>query len=45
MTLILSIGKYGGFYWHSGETKRLCLGWLAITFIAMDIDEIELIAE
>jgi len=35
MTLMVSFGKYGGFYCHSG---RLCLGWFAITFLTVDID-------
>jgi hypothetical protein len=37
---MFSIGKYGGFYIHWKYTKRLCLGWVAVTFIPIDIDEI-----
>lgn len=40
MALMLSFGKYGGFYWHKGYSKRLCLGWIAITLIPKDIDDI-----
>jgi hypothetical protein len=40
MTIALSIGKYGGFYWNSGYTKRLCLGWVAFTYIPKDLDEV-----
>ena len=36
----ISWGKYGGWYWRNKFTKRLCLGWLAITFIPMDLDDI-----
>jgi len=37
-TLALSFGRYGGFYIHWSYTKRICLGWMAITFIPEDID-------
>jgi hypothetical protein len=38
-SLVFSFGKYGGFYYHyKGYTARLCLGWMAITFIPEDID-------
>jgi len=40
MSIILSFGKFGGFYIHNGFTKRICLGWVALTFIPMDIDVI-----
>lgn len=36
----MSWGNYGGFYFHNKYTKRLCLGWVAFTFIPDDIDEI-----
>lgn len=35
MTLMLTVGKWGGIYCRSG---RLCLGWLAFTFMPFDID-------
>lgn len=38
MTLMLSIGKWGGVYLTWGYTKRLCLGWVAITYIPRDDD-------
>ena len=39
-TIALSWGQYGGFYFHSGYTKRLCLGYLAITYFPKEIDDI-----
>jgi hypothetical protein len=39
-SIILSVGNYGGFYWHKGYTKRVCIGWVSITFIPDDIDNI-----
>ena len=31
MSIILTVGKYGGFYASlGGPRKRVCLGWLAI---------------
>ena len=39
-SIILSAGKYGGFYIQNGETmKRLCLGWIAFTVIKPEFDE------
>ena len=37
MTFMLSFGKYGGFYFTG---SRLCLGWMALSVIPVDIDEI-----
>lgn len=36
--LMISIGPYGGFYFARGWSKRLCLGWIAFTFIPVDGD-------
>jgi hypothetical protein len=38
MSLIVSFGKWGGVYFHHGAGIRLCLGWMAITVLFMDID-------
>lgn len=40
-TLALSYGNYGGFYLmrHQGWS-RICLGWIAITSIPWDIDDL-----
>jgi len=40
MTLAISFGKWGGFYVHNGYSKRVCLGWVAFTFIPADLDKI-----
>lgn len=40
MTLMLTFGKSGGFYIAWGYSKRICLWWLAITFIPRDMDQI-----
>lgn len=40
MTIAVSFGKYGGFYFRRGYTTRLCLGWVAITYFPCDIDTI-----
>jgi len=37
MTLMFSIGRYGGFYVHG---HRLCLGWFAITWFPWDCDDV-----
>jgi hypothetical protein len=43
-TLALSWGPWGGFYvsWHGrgAMTNRLCLGWLALTYVALEIDDL-----
>jgi hypothetical protein len=36
----ISWGKYGGWYFRSGHTTRLCLGWLAFTYFPFEIDEV-----
>ena len=39
MTLAISFGAWGGFYFHSGsESIRLCLGFVAMTLFYRDID-------
>lgn len=40
MTIALSIGKWGGFYFYKGWSKRICFGFIALTFFPLDIDEI-----
>lgn len=37
MTLIISVGRYGGFYCN---TSRLCLGWIAFTFFSGEFDDV-----
>ena len=37
MTIIISCGRWGGFYAHNG---RLCLGWIAFTFMPYDVDDV-----
>jgi hypothetical protein len=38
MSLVFSIGKWGGIYFHIGYTVRVCLGFVAITWLPVDID-------
>lgn len=40
MTIILSIGRWGGVYVAWGWSKRFCLGWVALTFLPCDIDDL-----
>jgi hypothetical protein len=40
MSIILSFGKWGGVYVSRGYSWRICLGWMAITFIPRDIDDV-----
>jgi hypothetical protein len=43
-TLALSWGKWGGFYLalngRDAITRRLCLGWFAVTWIGIEIDDL-----
>ncbi len=40
-TVAVSYGPFGGFYYHRGNARRLCLGRLAITFIGwLEIDDL-----
>ena len=38
MTIMFSVGPWGGVYLYWGFSKRICLGWFAFTFIPMDDD-------
>ena len=38
MSLILSAGRWGGFYIRLGYFNRVCLGFVALTFIFVDFD-------
>ena len=40
MSVILSFGKFGGFYIYHGFSFRVCLGWIALTIIPVDVDEL-----
>lgn len=40
LSLIVSWGKYGGWYYRKGYTRRLCLGRLALTILPDDIDKL-----
>lgn len=40
MSIVLSFGKWGGFYVSHGYTWRFCLGFAALTIIPQDIDEL-----
>ena len=45
MTIILSIGEWGGVYVKvSRHVLRLCLGWVALTLMPIDGDLIPLLA-
>jgi len=37
ISIMVTIGKYGGFYIHNGYTKRICLGWIALTYMPCDL--------
>jgi hypothetical protein len=39
-SFVISWGRYGGFYKRFGFMKRVCLGWLAITYVPIDFDDI-----
>ena len=42
-TLALSWGQWGGFYLHwrgPAITRRLCIGWVALTWIGIEIDDL-----
>lgn len=39
-TLALSWGPWGGFYARRGFCWRVCLGWVAITFLPVEIDDL-----
>ena len=38
--IMISVGSWGGVYYAGGWSKRLCLGWVAVTFFPVDGDVI-----
>lgn len=40
MSICVSLGAYGGFYFSRGWSWRLCLGWLAVTVFPCDLDRV-----
>lgn len=38
MSIIFSVGKYGGFYISMGATLRFTFGWVAVTVIRPEFD-------
>lgn len=40
MAIIISIGKWGGVYAYRGFGWRLCLGYIAITYLPYDGDTV-----
>lgn len=39
MSIVFSVGRWGGLYYSGGYLKRICLGWVALTFIPEDFDD------
>ena len=40
MSLIFSVGHYGGFYFFRSQSSiRIRLGWVAVTLVSVDIDD------
>lgn len=40
MTLVISFGRYSGFYFYGRSVKRLNLGWLTLTFMPRGFDQL-----
>lgn len=40
MTIMLSFGRWGGFYVRTGYAFRVCLGFVALTIMPQDIDKL-----
>lgn len=38
MTLMINVGKWGGFYVLTGSAFRVCIGWIAFTILPYDMD-------
>jgi hypothetical protein len=39
-TVALSWGRWGGIYVNRGFCKRICLGWLAVTYVPVELDDL-----
>lgn len=40
MSVVLSCGKWGGFYLHRGYTTLLCMGFVALTFVPEEFEDL-----
>lgn len=40
LTILISIGAWGGIYAYFKWSWRVCLGWIAITILPVDGDQI-----
>jgi hypothetical protein len=38
-SIIISFGKYGGFYYLNRYMIRICIGWVALTYMPEDFDD------
>lgn len=39
-TLSFSWGEWGGFYVSWGYCPRICLGWFALTYVPIEVDDL-----
>lgn len=39
-TVAVSVGPWGGFYVHRKFFQRVCIGWLAITVVPVELDDL-----
>lgn len=39
-TIVLSWGPYGGLYVHARPPRRICLGWVALTYSPIEFDSL-----
>ena len=40
MAIVISIGKWGGIYAYRGFGLRICVGWIAVTILPVDGDDL-----
>lgn len=39
-TIAISWGRWSGFYRYRGFSWRICLGWVALTYVPVEIDDL-----
>ena len=40
ISIMISVGSWGGVYFYRGFGWRFCIGWVAVTFFPVDGDDI-----
>ena len=40
VSIVVSFGRYGGFYWRRRPSPRICLGWMIVVAIPVEFEDL-----